>query len=280
MGTNVNTFQMFKSRIVRMYDIGPDVRFFQVRPQDVDISFTSNYRPGQFMMLSIPGVGEAPFSISSTPSRPGLFEFGIRKVGTLTEKLFTFKENSFIWLRGPYGNGFPIEKMVNKNLIIVMGGLGSIPLRSLLLFALDNREDFKEIYLLHGAKTPDDMLFRDEHLSLKKRDDLKVLLTVDADPTGFWTEKIGVVTTLFSTIKDIDPEETYVAVVGPPAMYKYVVKEVIKMNIPKHQILMSLERRMKCGVGKCGHCAIGYIYTCIDGPVFTYWDVMHMKELI
>ncbi len=275
-----NIFTMDKARIVRFYDLTKDVRFFQVRPYTLDMACMMDYRPGQFMMVSIPGVGEAPFSISSTPSRPGLFEFGIRKMGVLTEKLFELKENSFIWIRGPYGNGFPIEKMKGHNLIIVMGGLGAVPLRSLLLYALDNREDFGDIYLLYGARTPDDMLFRDEYLSMKHRDDVKVLLTVDSDPTGVWSEDIGVVTNLFSRIKGIDPEMTYVAVCGPPVMYKYVIKELIKMEIPKHQILMSLERRMKCGVGKCGHCAIGYIYTCIDGPVFTYWDVIHMKELI
>ena len=275
-----NIFTMDKARIVRFYDLTRDVRFFQVRPYTLDMAYMMDYRPGQFMMVSIPGVGEAPFSISSTPSRPGLFEFGIRKMGVLTEKLFELKANSFIWIRGPYGNGFPIEKMKGHNLIIVMGGLGAVPLRSLLLYALDNREDFGDIYLLYGARTPDDMLFRDEYLSMKQRDDVKVLLTVDSDPTGVWSEDIGVVTNLFSRIKGIDPEMTYVAVCGPPVMYKYVIKELIKMEIPKHQILMSLERRMKCGVGKCGHCAIGYIYTCIDGPVFTYWDVIHMKELI
>ncbi|MCD6399243.1 FAD/NAD(P)-binding protein [candidate division WOR-3 bacterium] len=272
------TYKMQRARIVSFTDLSRDVRFLQIRPSEITRACETEYKPGQFMMISIPGVGEGPFSISSTPSRPGLIEFGIRKVGALTQKLHELRENSFIWLRGPYGNGFPIYDMEAHNLIIVMGGLGAIPLRSLLLYALDNRENYKKIYLLYGAKTPDEMLFREEYLAMKNRDDVEVLLTVDRDPSGIWSENKGVVTELFSKIEGIDPEETYVAVVGPPVMYKFVLKELLKMDIPKHQILMSLERRMRCGVGKCGHCAIGYIYTCIDGPVFTYWDVMHIKE--
>jgi NAD(P)H-flavin reductase len=124
------------------------------------------------------------------------------------------------------------------------------------------------------------MIFRDEFLALKERDDLECFLTVDKDESGEWKENIGVVTTIFPKLKEIDPSTTYGLVCGPPVMYKFVIEEFIKLDIPKDQILMTLERRMKCGVGKCGHCAIDYIYTCIDGPVFTYWDVIHMRELI
>lgn len=267
-------------RIVRRYDLIEDVRFFQVRPLEMERALHLNYLPGQFMMISLAGVGEAPFSISSTPSRPGLLEFGIRKVGVITEQLFKLKENEIIGVRGPFGNGFPIDKFEHKDLIIVVGGLGAVPLRSLLLYTLDNRDRFGKIYFLYGARRPAEMLFRREFMELKARDDLYCLLTVDKDDTGRWTEHIGVVTTLFEFLKDIDPENTYATVCGPPVMYKFVINEIIKLGIPKHQILMTLERRMHCGVGKCGHCVIGSIYTCVDGPVFSYWDVLHMKDLI
>ncbi|MEO0075082.1 MAG: FAD/NAD(P)-binding protein [candidate division WOR-3 bacterium] len=267
-------------RIVRRYDLIEDVRFFQVRPIEMERALQLNYLPGQFMMISLAGVGEAPFSISSTPSRPGLLEFGIRKVGIITEQLFKLKENEIIGVRGPFGNGFPIDKFENKDLIIVVGGLGAVPLRSLLLYTLDNRDRFGKIYFLYGARRPAEMLFRREFMELKLRDDLHCLLTVDKDDTGRWTEQTGVVTTLFKYLQDIDPKNTYATVCGPPVMYKFVIDEIIKLGIPKHQILMTLERRMHCGVGKCGHCVIGSIYTCLDGPVFSYWDVMHMKDLI
>ncbi|MDH5707044.1 MAG: oxidoreductase, partial [Candidatus Aminicenantes bacterium] len=148
------------------------------------------------------------------------------------------------------------------------------------LYCLDNRDQFKRVIVLHGAKRPAEMIFREEFLSLKQREDLECYLAVDADDTGKWTENVGVVTTLFPLVKKIDPANTYSFVCGPPVMYKFVLKELVKLNIPKDQILMTLERRMKCGVGKCGHCAIDYIYTCLDGPVFSYWDVLHMRELI
>lgn len=278
--THDNPFLPEPARIVRTYYLTEDVKFFQVRIVDMEKAHSFNYRPGQFAMISVVGAGEAPFSISSTPSRPGLLEFCIRKAGTVTNALFRMKENDLIGFRGPYGNGVPVEKMKDKDIIIVVGGLGAAPLRSVLLYSLDNRDQFRRISLLHGAKKPAEMIFREEFFALKQREDLECHLVVDEDDTGTWTENIGVVTTLFSLLKEIDPVNTYALVCGPPVMYKFVIKELVKLNIPKDQILMTLERRMKCGVGKCGHCAIDYIYTCLDGPVFTYWDVIHMRELI
>jgi sulfhydrogenase subunit gamma (sulfur reductase) len=267
-------------RIVRRYPLTADVNFFQARAVDVDQVLKMSYLPGQFIMGSVLGEGEAPFSISSTPSRPGLMEFCIRKTGSVTETLFGLKENQTVGIRGPYGNGFPIDKMEGKDILIIAGGLGAAPLRSLLLYILDNRDKFGKLTYLHGARTPGEMLFREEFMQLKERDDLNCLLTVDQDDTGNWPEKVGVVTNLFKEMGPIDAKNTYAAVCGPPVMYKFVMQHLVKLDIPKHQILMTLERRMKCGVGKCGHCAIEYLYTCMDGPVFTYWDVLHMKELI
>ena len=278
--TQSNPFIPESARIVRTYHLTEDVKFFQVRIVNMDKALSFKYRPGQFAMISVLGAGEAPFSISSTPSRPGLLEFCIRKAGTVTNALFRMKENDLIGFRGPYGNGFPVEKMRDKDVLIVVGGLGAAPLRSVLLYCLDNRDQFRRVSLLHGAKRPDEMIFREEFFSLKERDDLECYLAVDEDDTGTWTANIGVVTTLFPLLKEPDPSNTYALVCGPPIMYKFVIKEFVKLNIPKDQILMTLERRMKCGVGKCGHCAIDYIYTCLDGPVFTYWDVIHMRELI
>lgn len=278
--TNTNPFLPEPARIVRMSYLTEDVKFFQVRIVDMEKALSFRYLPGQFAMISVLGAGEAPFSISSTPSRPGLLEFCIRKAGSVTNAIFRLKENDLIGVRGAYGNGFPIERMKQKDILIVMGGLGAAPLRSVLLYCLDNRDQFRRVSLLHGAKRPDEMIFREEFFSLKEREDLECLLAVDGDDTGKWKENIGVVTTLFPKLKELDSANTYALVCGPPVMYKFVIKELVNLNIPKDQILMTLERRMKCGVGKCGHCAIDYIYTCLDGPVFTYWDVIHMRELI
>ncbi len=278
--TQENPFVPEPARIVRTYPLIEDVKFFQIRIVNMEKALSFKYNPGQFAMISVLGAGEAPFSISSTPSRPGLLEFCIRKVGSVTKALFRLKENDLIGVRGPYGNGFPIEKMIEKDILIVVGGLGAAPLRSVLLYCLDNRDRFRRVSMLHGAKRPAEMIFREEFLALKEREDLECHLAVDADDTGLWTENVGVVTTLFPKLEQIDPANIYALVCGPPVMYKFVIKELVKLKIPKDQILMTLERRMKCGVGKCGHCAIDYIYTCLDGPVFTYWDVIHMRELI
>jgi len=278
--TKTNPFMPEAARIVRTYHLTEDVKFFQVRIVDMDKALSFKYRPGQFAMISVLGAGEAPFSISSTPSRPGLLEFCIRKAGTVTNALFRMKENDLVGFRGPYGNGFSLEKMKDKDILITMGGLGVAPLRSVLLYCLDNRDQFRRVSLLHGAKRPAEMIFREEFFALKQREDLECHLAVDEDDTGTWTENIGVVTTLFLKLKEIDIANTFALICGPPVMYKFVIKELVKLNIPKDHILMTLERRMKCGVGKCGHCAIDYIYTCLDGPVFTYWDVIHMRELI
>ncbi|MHA2008257.1 MAG: FAD/NAD(P)-binding protein [Promethearchaeota archaeon] len=274
-----NPFKPKAARIVRHYDLIDDHRFFQIRHIDMKKAMSFLYNPGQFIMLSIPGVGESPFSISSTPSRPGILELGVRKVGTLTEALFQKKDNEVVYIRGPYGNGFKLDQMVNKDLIIVAGGLGVIPLRSILYYVLDNRDQFKQVFFLYGTRTPNEFLFKNELFQLKERDDLVCLYTVDKI-RGEWTENVGVVTKLLEKIPKIDPSETNAVVVGPPVMYKFVIDEFLKLKIPKNQIQLSLERRMKCGIGKCGHCAIEHLYTCMDGPVFTYWDTLHFRELI
>jgi sulfhydrogenase subunit gamma (sulfur reductase) len=267
-------------RIVRRYDLINDVRFFQVRALQMERALEMQYLPGQFMIVSLPGVGEAPFSISSSPSRPGLLEFGIRRVGVITKELFKLKENAIIGVRGPYGNGFPIEKIEKHDVIIVVGGLGMVPLRSLLLYVMDNRDRYGQVTFMYGGRKQDEMLFLRELLELRERDDLNCLLAVEKDTNNHWPGEVGMVTSLFRKLEKINAENTYALVCGPPVMYKFVINALLKLKIPKHQIMMTLERRMKCGIGKCGHCVIGSIYTCLDGPVFSYWDVLHMKDLI
>ena len=274
-----NIYQPSLARIVRILPQIEDHRLFQLRFEDSEMRQSFTYRPGQFVELSLIGTGEAPISISSSPTRPGVIELCVRKIGRVTEALFRLPLNSLVGLRGPYGNGFPLEEMEKNNLLIIAGGLGMAPLRSLLWYALDNRSKFKEIILMLGARISEEMLFKYELLSLLDRTDMKCLLTVDKDEEGIWPAQVGVVTKLFDAV-EVDPEITYAAVCGPPIMYKFVLRKLLERNLPKDRILMSLERRMKCGVGKCGHCSIGYKYTCIDGPIFTYWDAINLPEMI
>jgi NAD(P)H-flavin reductase len=203
----------------------------------------------------------------------------VRRAGRLTNALYRLKTNDVVGLRGPYGNGFPIERMAGNDLLLAAGGLGMAPLRSLVWYALDNREKFNRVVLMYGAKTPADMLFREELVSLVDRTDMTCLLTVDTDPTGSWQNHVALLPKMFD-YAELEPPRTYAAVCGPPAVYKYILERLLKLNFSKDRILMSLERRMKCGVGKCGHCSVGYKYTCIHGPIFTYWDAINLPEMI
>lgn len=267
------------ARIVRSEDLAPDHRFFQFRFEDPAVAEKFECRPGQFMMVSVIGTGEAPISISSSPTRPGIVEMCVRRVGRMTDALFNLKQNDVVGLRGPYGNGYPVEQMEDHNILIIAGGLGMVPLRSLLWYILDNRPKFKDLTLMYGTKRPHEVLYRDELAALERRTDMKTLLTVDADDTGKWPYYTGVVTTLFNQT-EVSADNCYATVCGPPVVYKFVLEKLLERHFPKDRILMSLERRMKCGVGKCEHCQVGFKRTCIDGPIFTYWDAINMKEVI
>ena len=282
MSDHVSTAHVYQPRLARIIRTLPQIEdhlLFELRFESEEIRRTFSYRPGQFVELSVIGTGEAPVSLSSSPTRAGVIELCVRKIGRVTNALFKLPPDALVGIRGPYGNGFPIEELEGNNLLLVAGGLGMAPLRSLLWYALENRLKFKEIILMYGAKVPDEMLFKYELISLIDRPDIKCLLTVDEDNSGRWKAHIGVVTTLFDYAA-IDPETTYAAVCGPPIMYRFVLKKLLERDFSKDRILMSLERKMKCGVGKCGHCAVGYKYTCIDGPIFTYWDVINLPEVV
>jgi sulfhydrogenase subunit gamma (sulfur reductase) len=277
----------YKPEMARIISIDPmveDNHLFRFRFEDPDLNNKFQYKPGQFMELSVPGVGESPISISSTPTRKGVIEMCIRRTGRVTNALYRQKPNDLIGLRGPFGNGFPIEQMKQNSLLIVAGGLGIVPLRSILFYALDNRQDFERIILLYGTRYPDFLLFRSELEALSWRSDAECHLIVEkpalSPKTPEWRGQYGMVTDLFNNIKNLDIRKSYAVVVGPPIFYRFVLSQCLGMGFSKDRILMSLERRMECGIGKCGHCEIGNKKVCTDGPVFTYWDVMNLPEMI
>jgi len=274
-----NPFQPHMARIVRIYKMVENNYLFTLRFLEDQLAHTFRHQPGQFIMLSVPGTGEIPISISSSPSRPEVLELCVRRVGRVTQALYRLKTNDVVGVRGPYGNGYPMQDIMANDILLAAGGLGMAPLRSLLWYALDHRDKFGNITLMYGAKRPEDMLFREELVALVDRTDINCLLTVDADPSGTWKNHIGLLPTLFDIAK-IDPVHTYAAVCGPPVVYKFMLQRLLDVGFPKNRILMSLERRMKCGVGKCGHCSIGYKYTCMQGPIFTYWDAINLPEMI
>jgi len=238
-----------------------------------------DHKPGQFVEVSLLGVGEAPISISSSPSRSnGTFELCVRRAGDLTAVLHSLGPGDVIGVRGPFGRGFPIERFRGKDMLFAPGGLGLAPLRSLINQVLDERGNFGRVVILYGAKHPSELLFTDELARWAARDDVEVHLTVDRGDEN-WKGNVGVVTTLFPKI-DVYARNTVAVTVGPPVMYRFVLMELLGKGIPEGNIWLSLERRMKCGVGKCGHCQINHLYTCQAGPSFSYAEIKHLEEAL
>jgi len=283
------------AKIVKTERMTKIERFLQAEVMDKKFAEVFDYKPGQFIEISVMGVGEAPISICSIRTKKGLIDLCVRNVGRVTNAIHHLDVGSLIGIRGPYGNGFPMEEMEGNKLLLVAGGLGVAPLRSVLQYALKNRAKYKDVTVFYGIRTYDTMLFRDEFYNLLSEGDKlgckfylsyedakdEKCLSLEAE----YSERCmcGVVTKLFQKV-GASPEDTYAIICGPPIMYRFVVQELTKMNVPPEKIYMTLERRMKCGIGKCGHCIIGdgtsIKYVCKDGPVFTYWDALHAKGMI
>ena len=238
------------------------------------------HKPGQFIQVSCYGVGEAPFSISSRPKAgTNTFEIAVRRIGSVTTALHDMEIGAKVGIRGPFGTSFPVQELVGKDTLFVAGGLGYIPLRSLLRYQLKHRDEFGRIIVLVGTRSPVERIFTHELDELAARDDIEVLETVDQGDAS-WDGNVGVITTLLPKVS-LDVENTYVAMVGPPIMYKFVIGACVSDQcISPERIYVSLERKMKCGLGKCGHCQINGINACIDGPVFRFTDIEQLKEAL
>ena len=235
------------------------------------------YSPGQFMEVGIFGVGEAPISICSAPGRRDDLEMCIRAVGDVTDAVHRLGRGDTLGLRGPFGNGYDMTKVEGRDLLFVAGGLGLAPCRSFILDALNHRGKYNRVTILYGARTPKDLLFADDLKAWAGRGDCEFLVTVDR-PDENWKGNKGVITTLFRKIAKVDPSNTAAFIIGPPIMFKFAVLEALAMGLRKTNIYCSLERRMKCGLGKCGHCQIRNVYVCQEGPIFNYGEVMRLRE--
>jgi len=259
-----NPYLSYKARIRGVKEETPDVKTFQLEPGKF------GYMPGQFLELSILGAGEAPISITSSPTR-GDLEIAVKRMGRVTGALHELEAGDHVWIRGAYGNGFPVDRLEGKEIVFVGGGIGIAPLRSLINYMID-KKNFGKMYILYGARTPSDLVFKDEFGVWNNKKDVEVHITVDRGDDE-WSGNVGVVGTLLDKINT--GPDIISLVCGPPIMIKFVVRDLLNMNIPDEKIIFSLERMMKCGVGKCGHCNIGGKYVCSDGPVFTLEE---MKE--
>jgi NAD(P)H-flavin reductase len=225
------------------------------------------FHPGQFNMLYVYGVGEVPISIASSPGEPHIMHT-IRSVGTVTALISKLKAGDVMGLRGPFGTTWPLEGARGKELIIVAGGLGLAPLRPVIIDALSDPRRFKGVKILYGARTPKDLLYTYEYEGWSRRERGEFLVTVDRAEEG-WNGTVGVVTTLFKQV-DVLAEEAVAFVCGPEIMMKFTIQELLRRRVQQDNIVVSLERHMSCGVGTCGHCQMGPVFICKDGPVFPY----------
>lgn len=262
------------AKIVRVRDVTDLDRLFEI---ELPGRRSLGHWPGQFVQVSIFGFGEAPISVSSPPRQRASFELCVRKMGSLTSELHSLGKGDTVGIRGPFGNGFPIECMPKMDVMIVAGGIGLAPLRSLIKLVLHDRDAYGRLIILYGTKTPGDILFAGEIRKWKADRRNEIHVTVD-EPADGWDGHVGVVTDLFSEVT-IDPAKTVViSCVGPPVMYRFVYLRLRSLGVGDEQIYFSLERRMKCGVGKCGHCQIDDRYVCVDGPVFSATQIQNMHE--
>src|SRR5690554_1016890 len=240
-----------------------------------------DFSPGQFVKLSLMGVGEIPISIPMNCERDGL-ELTIRRVGEVTDVIHNLKPGAELGIRGPYGNTFPIAEQKGKDLLFVAGGCGLAPLRSVIQYVLDHREEYGRVNILYGARTPADLIYKEEYSLWESEEDVSVHLIVDNGDEN-WDGKVGVVPSLLSEL-DLNPGNTAAFICGPSIMIYYTVESLIEMNLNREDIFVTLEAHMKCGVGKCLHCYLGNgLYVCIDGPVFSFEqlrDIPHWEEKI
>lgn len=256
----------------------PEVKTFYWRFDDpAEQQAFRSFRPGQFAQVSLFGVGEFPASLPPSPTENETF-FTIREVGSCTTALHGLKAGDKFAVRGPYGNGFPMEDYYGKNLVFVAGGIGLIPLRSCIVYALKHRDQYGSIQIFYGAKTPRELMYVQNLNEWENSAGVECHLTVDRGTAG-WTGNVGVVGSLFKRPGVQVPVDNSIAFVcGPPVMFRFVIQDLLAMGFEERNIVSTLERYMKCGVGKCGHCCIGVAYVCVDGPVFTYQQIKALGE--
>ncbi|NQV00714.1 MAG: FAD/NAD(P)-binding protein [Parcubacteria group bacterium] len=257
-----NLYKPFKVKIAKVEKHSNDVKLFRL---EKNLSFN----PGQFILVSHFGYGEAPFGIASSPYQDSYIDIVVRRVGTLTKALHKLEPGDEIFMRGPYGNGFPLDFISGKDIVMVTGGCGIPPIAALIEYIIANKDKFGRVYLIYGAKTPNDLLMKDNFKRWGK--DIKILLTVD-EPDKNWKGYKGMVSELVDEIK-IDAKDAVSVMCGPGPMMDVLEKILRPLGIPDRRIFVNMERKMQCGIGKCQHCVTGDKYVCEDGPVFNFDEV-------
>jgi NAD(P)H-flavin reductase len=272
MNQSSNPMRPMLATLAGVKELGDAIKLFQVELNGDSF----DYQPGQFAFLSAFGVGEAPFGLASTAQRTSALEFAINRVGTVTSALHRLEPGSIVGVRGPLGNSFPLEEMVGKNIFVLGGGIGGAPLRPVIHTVLDNRKEFGQLTILWAARLPSLLVFTDEYETWRVAPDTELHLTVDEGDTD-WAGNVGLITQLLEQVAP-SPENSVAIICGPPIMIKFVILGLKKLHFADEQMIMTLEAKMKCGIGKCGRCNMGQKYVCLDGPVFNYTEVSRFLE--
>jgi sulfhydrogenase subunit gamma (sulfur reductase) len=267
-----NPMRPLLGTLVGIKDLADEIKLFQVELNGESF----DYRPGQFAFVSAFGVGEAPFGLASTSSRTPALEFAIAEVGTVTSALHGLEPGATVGVRGPLGNSFPLEEIQGKHVIVLGGGIGGAPLRPVIHTILDNRADYGHLTILWAARSPSLLVFTDEYDEWRNASDTELHLTVDQGDAS-WTGNEGLITQLLEQLAP-SPENAVAIICGPPIMIKFVILGLQTLGFADEQMIMTLEAKMKCGIGKCGRCNMGDRFVCLDGPVFSYIEVSRFLE--
>ncbi|MFH1269943.1 MAG: FAD/NAD(P)-binding protein [Candidatus Omnitrophota bacterium] len=250
----------------------PTIKTFVLRPKE-----SLEFRTGQFIELTLPGIGEAPFTPSSDPNIKDKIDVTIMKAGKVTSVLHSSSKNISLGMRGPYGKGYPMDKFEGKDILIVGGGVGLAPLRSLLFTLFAEIDKYNKVVLRYGARTADDIIYKEAIPKWAKKKKVDLVTTVDVGSPN-WKGNVGLVTTILKDLP-VDMKKTVSIVCGPPIMMKFVTLKLLDLGFKPKDIYLSMEKNMSCGLGKCGHCRIGSYYVCKDGPVFTYEQLKDTHDI-
>jgi sulfhydrogenase subunit gamma (sulfur reductase) len=255
-----------------------DIKTFKLRFVDENDEKDFSYLPGQFAELSVMGSGECPIGIASSPTENGYLLFTVKRAGVVTTDLHQKEKGDLIGVRGPLGNTYPFDLMKGKNVLIIGGGFAFTTLRSTIKYVLEpnNRKQFKDVIVIYGARSPGELIYKDELWAWEKHDGMKMHITVDkGDET--WQRREGFVP---AVLRDVAPtsDNTIALVCGPPIMIKFTLPVLMSLGFSPQSIFLSLEMRMKCGIGKCGRCNIGHKYVCKDGPVFSFAQLQELPQ--
>lgn len=261
--SDINPYIPVEGRVEKVVTETPTIKTVVVKPVR-----PIPFKAGQFMQFTVPGIGEAPFTPSSSPSRPELLDFTIIKAGTVTNRIHELEPGDLVGVRGPFGKGYPVEKAEGHDVLVVGGGCGLAPLRSLIYILFENVDKYKNVRIKYGARTPQDLVYRDSYAEWGSIPNVMFDSTCDVGDTE-WSGNVGVVTTILDNL-DISIPDSYAFVCGPEIMLKFVTLKLLEIGYRPDQIYLSMNRRMSCGTGKCGRCNVGPYYLCKDGPDICY----------